>query len=179
MLISVDSFLCVIDVQGTLSKVVEDSQFHLSQIKKLILGVKALSLPILLTAQAPEKIGHTIPEVSELIPEVNEIPRTSFSLFREIALLTEMHNINRKQVILCGFEAHICLYQSAIDLINAGYEVHLAVDATSSRSKTDKEIALQRIYQAGGNLVTVEMALFEMLRDAVHPEFRTISKIIK
>lgn len=174
-----ESLLMVIDVQGKLARMVENDQFHLDQIKKLILGSQSLSLPIILTAQMPDKIGHSVIEVKQLLPDVNEIPRTSFSVMREIEILSALNMHNRKQIILCGYEAHICLYQSAVDLISAGYEVYLVVDAISSRKSIDKEVAVHRVADTGGKLVTVEMLLFELLRDAKIPVFKTIAKLVK
>lgn len=179
MLNGEESLLIVIDVQGKLAEVVENSQFSLQQIKKLILGSQALSLPIILTVQVPEKIGYSVPELKQLLPGVTEIPRTSFSILRDIDVMEAINSYKRKQVILCGFETHICLYQSAMDLLHSGFEVYLVLDATSSRKLIDKEVAVQRITEAGGKLVTVEMLLFELLRDALNPAFKSISKLIK
>lgn len=113
------------------------------------------------------------------MPGVTEIPRTSFSILRDIDVMEAINSYKRKQVILCGYETHICLYQSAMDLLHSGYEVYLVLDATSSRKLIDKEVAVQRITEAGGKLVTVEMLLFELLRDALNPAFKSISKLIK
>jgi nicotinamidase-related amidase len=179
MLNSEESLLMVIDVQGKLAHVVENDEYYLVQVKKLISGVVALSLPVILTAQAPEKLGHTLPEVAELLPQTEEIPRTSFSAFREVRILSALNQHGRRKILLCGYEAHVCVCQCALDLINAGYEVYFVVDAISARAGINAEVAAKRVAAAGGNLVTVEMVLFEILRDAAHPAFKTISKIIK
>lgn len=179
MLNSQESLLMIIDVQGNLARVINQPEFHLEQIKKLIQGAAALDIPIILTAQVPEKIGHSHPEILALTPNTEEIPRTSFSAFREPFVLAKLNKFARKQILLCGYEAHICLYQTASDLINAGYEVYLIVDAVSSRNQTNAEIAIHRVEAIGGALVTVEMVLFDLLKDANHPAFKTISRLVK
>lgn len=174
-----EAVLIVVDVQGKLARIVNESEIIIGQIQKLIQGIKLLNIPILLTNQVPEKLGSTIDEVASLLPDHEQISRTSFSIFREVNMLTKLAELQRKQIILCGFEAHICLYQSAMDLLSADFKVYLVVDCVSSRVQTNKEIAIKNIVQAGGKLTTVEMALFELIRDVRNPVFRSVSKIIK
>jgi len=171
--------LIVIDVQGKLARVVVDSEIVIDQIQKLIKGINLMNIPIILTNQVPDKLGSTIDEVASLLPNHEQISRTSFSIFRERNMLTKLAEFKRKQIILCGFEAHICLYQSAMDLLGAEFEVYFVVDAASSREQTNKEIAIKNIEQAGGKLTTVEMALFELIRDVRNPIFKSVSKLIK
>ncbi len=179
MLNTQDAILIVIDVQGKLARVVADSERVIGKIQTLVKGAQALQLPIILTNQVPKKLGDTIPEIAELLPEQTQISRTSFSVFRELEVMSQLANLGRKQVILCGVEAHICLFQSALDLLQAGHEVVLVADAVSSRDNEDKQIALQAIKAAGAELRSVEMLLFELMRDARHPKFKTIAALIK
>lgn len=174
-----DAVLIVIDVQGKLARVVEDSEQTISQIQKLVKGMLALEIPIILTAQVPEKLGDTIEEIVEVLPDQEQISRTSFSVFRSIEILNKLAELKRKQILICGFETHICLYQSALDLMNSDYEVYLVVDGTSSRRGIDKETAIMRVNAEGGKLTTVEMTLYELMRDAKHPAFKAVAKIIK
>lgn len=174
-----DAVLIVIDVQGKLARVVEDSEHMIGQIQKLVKGMLALEIPIILTAQVPEKLGGTIEEITKFLPDLEQFSRTAFSVFRSIEILNKLAELKRKQIILCGFEAHICLYQSALDLMNSDYEVYLVVDGTSSRKGVDKETAIRRVNAEGGKLTTVEMTLYELMRDARHPAFKTVAKIIK
>ena len=179
MLNAEESVLIVIDAQGKLARVVENSEFALGQIQKMILGAQTLKVPIILTAQVPEKLGSTVPEIAELLSDHEEISRTAFSAYREVQLMVKLSEMGRTQVLLCGFEAHICLYQTALDLLGAGCEVFYVVDAISSRFAHNKDIAIAQVAASGIKLTTVEMALFEMLRDAQHPAFKSIAKIIK
>ena len=179
MLNSEESVLVVIDVQGKLVHVVEDSPLILANIQKLIMGAQALNIPVILTSQVPQKLGTTAPEITELLPEVEPISRTSFSCLREVQFMVRLNELACKQIVLCGLEAHICLYQSALDLLEAGYEVYYVVDAVSARVAVNRQVAITRVKAAGVKLTTVEMLLFEMLRDARHPAFKAVAKIIK
>lgn len=179
MLESNNCFLVVIDVQGNLAKVVADSEYANENVRKLILGSLELGLPIFLTAQAPEKIGHTTETIRALLPEHHEYPRTSFSIWQDKALREAIVKTGKKQALLCGFESHICLYQSAIDLQKNGFEVWMVADAISSRSLQNKEIALSELRAEGVHLSSVEMTLFAILRETQHPTFKAISKIIR
>lgn len=179
MLLAHETALIVIDVQGKLARVVEDSEGAIARIQKLIKIATILEIPITLTAQVPEKIGSTIPEVAGLLPGVLDIPRTSFSVFRSPQICAWLGNLGRPNVLICGFETHICLYQSAVDLLNAGYVVHLVTDCTSSRVDYNKQIALTMLARAGVYLTTVEMLMFEILRDARHPQFKELAALIK
>jgi nicotinamidase-related amidase len=174
-----DAVLIVVDVQGKLARVVENSDNVIGQIQKLVKGMLALEIPIIMTSQIPEKLGGTIEEIAALLPDHEQISRTSFSVFRSIEMLNRLAELKKKQIILCGFETHICLYQSALDLMNSDYEVYLVVDGTSSRKGADKDTSLIRVGSEGGKLTTVEMTLFEIMRDARHPAFKAVARIIK
>ncbi len=179
MLDSNNCFLVVIDVQGNLAKVVADSELANENVRKLVQGSLELDLPIFLTAQAPDKIGHTTEPIRALLPENYEYPRISFSIWADHDLRSALLKSGKKQAILCGFESHICLYQSAIDLQANGFEVWMIADAVSSRVSASKEIALTELRAEGVHLSSVEMVLFALLRNAHHPSFKAISKIIR
>ncbi len=174
-----DALLIIVDIQGNLAKVVNESEKVNAAAHKMIAGALALELPILLTAQAPHKIGHTTDEVRELVPDLYEYPRIGFSILTSPEIEQALKESRRKQLILCGFESHICVYQSAMDLMKAGYDVHLLVDAVSSRDPQNKAYILQELRAEGAHLINVETALYAMMRDANHPAFRTVSKIVK
>lgn len=179
MLSSDQAILLVIDVQGKLARVVNESESHVASVVKLVEGAKLFELPILLTAQVPEKIGHTIPEVASLLPEQEDIPRVSFSVYCDEKVRRQIEKTGRKQALLCGFESHICLYQTSLDMLADGYEVYLVADAVSSRDPFNKTITLQELRGEGVHLTTVEMAFFAMLRDASHPQFKAIARLIR
>ena len=173
------TLLIVIDVQGNLTRVVSESENAIRAVSQLVEGAKLLDIPMLLTAQVPEKIGHTIPEVAGLLPDQVDLPRVHFSIWQDPAVQQAINSSGRRQLLLCGFEAHICLYQSSLDLIGEDFEVYLAADAVSSRNPYNKEIALRELSSQGVHLTTVEMALFSLLGSAQHPAFKLISRLIK
>lgn len=179
MLTPENTLLVVIDVQGNLARVVAESESAILAVERLVQGAKLLELPVLLTAQVPEKIGHTIPEIAGLLPEQSDLPRVHFSIWQDDAVQKAIRSSGRRQVLLCGFEAHICLFQSSLDLTAEGFEVYLAADAVSSRNPYNKAIALQELANQGVHLTTVEMALFSLLRSAQPPAFKAISRLIK
>lgn len=179
MLSSNEIMMIVIDVQGKLASSINDPDYHLDKIIKLIKGMKLFDVPISLTVQAPDKIGQVIDPIKQLLPDHYEIPRTSFSVYREPEMLVQISKNNRKKIILSGYETHICIFQSAIDLINAGYEVIIVVDATSSREMQNKEIAILEMESRGAHLRTVEMLFFELIKDVNRPVFKEIHKLIK
>jgi len=172
-------FVVVVDVQGNLAKVVAESELANENIRKLIQGSLEVDLSIFLAAQSPDKIGHTIESVRALLPAHHEYPRTSFSIWGDEALKADILQTGRKQVLLCGFESHVCLYQSAIDLFENGFDVWMVADAVSSRNLTNKEITLNELRGEGIHLTNVETALFALLRDSRHPSFKAISKLIR
>lgn len=174
-----DSVLIVIDVQGKLARVVLESPSRISQIQKLVKGMMILEVPVILTNQVPEKLGPTIEEIATFLPGQEQVSRTAFSVFREVRILNQLAELGRRQVILCGFETHICIHQSAIELKNEGFEVSVVVDATSSRHQVDLDMAIKDLITAGVKMTTVEMCLFELIKDARHPHFKDIAQLIK
>lgn len=179
MLTPENTLLIVIDVQGNLARVVSESENAIRAVSQLVQGAGLLDIPVILTAQVPEKIGHTIPEIAGLLPDQTDLPRVYFSIWQDAAVQQAIRSSGRRQLLLCGFEAHICLYQSSLDLIAEGFEVYLAADAVSSRNPHNKEIALQELSSQGVHLTTIEMALFDLLQSAQHPAFKGISRLIK
>ncbi|MEL7646188.1 MAG: isochorismatase family protein [Anaerolineaceae bacterium] len=174
-----DSMLMIIDAQGKLARVVAESTAAISRIQILTRAASILGLPLLLTAQSPHKIGHTITEIVSLLPEQPELARTSFSLLADRDCRLALEASARRQLLLCGFETHICVFQSAAEMLAAGYEVTVIADAVSSRQLSDKQTALQEISRLGGHILSTEMALFSLLRDASDPRFKDISALIK
>ncbi len=179
MLKTENALLIIIDIQGKLAEVVDQSEKHNAAAMKMIAGAQALELPILLTAQAPHKIGHTTEQVRELLPEQHEFARMGFSVYTSPEIVDTLKASGRKQMILCGFESHICIYQSALDLMEAGYEVYILVDAVSSRDPQNKSYILQELRAEGAHLINVETAFYAMMRDPNHPAFKQLSKLVR
>jgi len=177
MLTKEGTALVIIDIQGNLYRAMDDREALLVNNLKLIRGAVCLGLPVLVTEQ--NRIGATIPEIRDLLPGVEPIMKDSFSCLGEEKFVEALEASGAKQIILSGIEAHVCVYQTAIDLINKGYKVYLTADAIASRTGGNKEIAIKRLMWSGAILVSVEMALFDLLKTAADPKAREIFKIVK
>ncbi|MDD5168534.1 MAG: hydrolase [Syntrophales bacterium] len=171
------TILVVADIQGNLYHAMDGKQTLLENNLRLIKGVVSLGLPVLVTEQ--RKIGATIPEIVEVVPDCQPITKDSFSCCGEERFTATLKKLTPKQIILSGIEAHICVYQTALDLIDLGYRVFLTADAIASRNSGNKEIAIRRLMTAGAVLTSTEMVLFELLKTSTDPKARDIFRIIK
>ena len=150
--------------------------------QRLLKAAKILNVPVVATEQYPRGLGNTIPELADIIKE-NEnakvYDKTLFSMCTD-NIMTDLKSKvpDLKSVVLFGIEAHVCVQQTALELLDQGLEVHLIADSTSSRSMTDRMFAFERIRQAGGFVTTSESALFMLLKDAKHPNFKEVQKLI-
>jgi nicotinamidase-related amidase len=179
MLTENNTALVVVDVQGKLAELMHDKDQLWGNLQKLVKGARALQLPVLWNEQLPEKLGPTIAPLRELLHDLRPMPKNTFSCCGNDEFLRALEATGRKQVLLAGIEAHVCVYQTALDLASRGYEVQVVADAVSSRTRENKEVALGRMKDAGARLTTTEMALFEMLGKAEGPAFSEIIKIVK
>jgi len=177
MLTRENTVLIVVDIQGNLARVMDDQAFLIENNRKLIRGMHVLDIPVLITEQNP--LGATIPEIADLLPGVQAITKDAFSCCAEEKFMSAVRALNRRQILMTGIEAHVCVYQTAMDLLARGYEVHLAADAVSSRTARDREIGIRKLIAAGAVLTGVEMALFELLQTAADPKAKDIFRIIK
>lgn len=172
-----DTALLVVDVQEKLVPAIADGALVVANIRGLIEGAAALGMTMLATEQRPDKLGPTLPELAALLPES---PSKSMFSCRECADAIEPwleQGISR--VLIAGIEAHVCVQQTALDLLSAGLRVYVAADAVGSRYAVDKQTALGRMQASGVTLTTAEAAQFEWCEDAKHPAFRDISRLAK
>ena len=171
--------LVLIDIQGKLASLMHQQEALYRQLQILIQGAQALELPILWLEQYPKGIGPTIPEVAELLAGQQPLAKTCFSACGLDSFEHQLRATGRRQILLAGIETHICVYQTARDLLDAGYHVEAVTDAISSRTVENKTLGLQRMAQTGVELTGVEMCLFELLRAAGSAEFKTIAGLVK
>ncbi len=171
--------LVIIDVQEKLSRVMYEKEKLFENLQKLIKGIKLLNIPIIVTEQNPNGLGPTVSEIAPLLTDIKPVTKFSFSCCSEEPFLRQLEMLNRKQVLLAGIETHVCVYQTAVDLIEAGYEVHTIVDCVSSRTLENKNLALDKMKSEGANLTSVEIVLFELLKTVANPKFKELSKIVK
>ncbi len=171
--------LIIIDVQGKLANLMYQKKSLFKNLTQIIKGAILLKIPIIMTEQNPKGLGPTIPEITELLPDIEPIPKMSFSCCGESDFMESLKEIGRSQLLITGIETHICVYQTSVDLVRMGYEVQVVSDAVSSRVQENRQLALQRMNDAGIRPTSVEMALFELIKIAEYPDFRKLSSIIK
>lgn len=171
--------LVVIDVQGKLAKIMHHSGELLRSIENLIKGAQLLNVPIIWLEQYPKGLGPTSDNLKQHLTENSPIAKMTFSACKNEEFQTELQKLDRKSMLVCGIEAHICVYQTVQELLRTGHDVEVVADGISSRSLANKEIGLAKMTSLGAKVTSVEMALFELLETAEHPKFKEISKIIK
>lgn len=174
-----DSVLIVVDVQGKLARLMHESDTMIRAQKTLIQACRLLEIPVVWTEQLPDKLGATVDELQEPLSGLDPFSKSSFGCMGDAKLHEQIKAGGRKQVLLCGIEAHVCVWQTAAALLRDGYRVHLVADATSSRSAFNRDIAFRRMERAGVHLSNVEMVLFELMVDAKHEKFRDVTKLLK
>lgn len=166
--------LVVIDIQGRLMAAIHDSERVIANARRLAEAARMLERPILMTEQNPEKLGGTVAELAEAGPVVAKI---SFDSCAEPAFLEALGGDD--DLVVCGCEAHVCVAQTVLTLLEHRRRVFVVQDAIGSRAPESKDVAIRRMERHGAELVTTEMVVFEWLRSASHPQFRDASKLIR
>ena len=169
--------LLAVDMQDKLLNLIPDHEKAVANSVALIRGAKVLGLPIWATEQYPRGLGPTTAAVAELIPE--RPAKTTFHCCAVAALLEQLYGRHVRHVTVVGIEAHVCVAQTALELLDLGFAVQVPADAVASRHKIDWEFALRRLERAGAVVSTTEAALFEWTETVDRPEFKAISEIIK
>jgi len=170
----------LVDVQEKLTPLVDQSESLVKQCCILIKAAKILEIPILWLEQYPKGLGHTVPALAEqLSNHTQPVEKIAFSGCFEEACEKRLREINRDQCVVMGIEAHVCVFQTVIDLIRSEKSVQVVTNAVSSRDPFNKEVALRRMEQEGAGLSSVEMILFELLRGSKHACFKEIQALIK
>jgi len=172
-----DTGLLVIDVQEKLVVKIHGADALLRNIALLIDAARLLGLPVLATEQYPKGLGPTVPALAAKLPD--RFDKVDFSCCAVPAVVETFRRQARPRVLLAGIEAHVCVAQTALDLLARDVRVYIAADAVGSRFPIDHEYALRRLERAGAIIVTSETAVFEWTGGASHPQFKEISKLIK
>jgi nicotinamidase-related amidase len=179
-LLAEDTMAIVIDIQERLVPVIHDNEELLHNTQILIKGLQTLGIPMVVTQQYTKGIGMTVPALSEVFGEdFAYYDKLSFSCAGDEAILKKIEATGKKNVIICGIEAHICVLQTVIDLIANGYQVILVEDCVSSRKERDRQVGIKRAVSEGAILTSYESILFELTRVAGTEVFRSISRLIK
>ena len=175
-----DSLVLIIDVQEKLLNAV----FNKEQVEKksaiVAEAAKILGIPVVITEQYPKGLGNTIPAVKDALAEDTEIfEKTAFSALNNEEILEAIKKHNKKQILIFGIETHICVSQTTAALRELGYEVSVIKDACGSRAEEEYLAGLERMKDNGAYIITTEIALFEWLKGAKHPNFKAVQALIK
>lgn len=174
--------LAVVDMQTRLAQAMVPEEFEevLRNTRSLLISALRLSIPVLVTQQYPKGLGNLHPDLNGVLPAAARIiDKTQFSCCGAPGYREALSATGRRQVVVVGMEAHVCVLQTAAALRDEGYEVFVVEDAVCSRSRTKRDNALARLRHAGIAVSNVESVLFEWLRDAGHEHFKELSKLIR
>jgi len=175
------SALVVVDVQERLFAAMdaEHREEVVKNLKVLATAARRLGLPTLITEQYPKGLGHTLPELKEALGPVEPVERVAFSCCDAEGFSARLRATGRRQVILAGIEAHVCVLLTGLDLLADGYTVHVAADAVTSRTQGSWRMGVDQLRQAGAVITTTESVLFQLLQKADTDDFRVLAQLIK
>jgi len=174
-----DSSLIVIDMQDRLVPAMQAPARTIKNAGILVTAARRLDVPVLVTEQYSKGLGGTVPDVAKLADGVPVLEKMHFSCMKDPDFAEKFYNLDRKQAVIAGMEAHICVLQTAVNLMEEGFHVFVVTDATSSRTPESEKACLDRLSAAGAGIVTTEMVVFEWLGQAGTPEFRELLPLVK
>lgn len=174
-----NTVLALVDIQDKLAAVMDRREELVRRLTQLGRGCRLLGLPILLAEQNPDRMGKTIAELRDVLPDIAPYPKMTFSCWRDPAWSAALKALGRDRVLLAGIETHVCIFQTAADLVAAGYAVEVVADAVSSRTPADRSVGLEKIKAVGAHVTCVESVLFELMGSAEHPAFKDILRLVK
>jgi len=172
--------LVIIDMQEAFRSSISDFAETSARVALMAHAAQLLRLPVVVTEQYPKGLGRTAGEIRSVLPEsLVPIEKTAFSSCGAHEFIAELERVRARQILICGIEAHVCVNQTAHDLLARGYQVHLLTECITARAAHNKEIGLGKMRASGALLSSIEMALFELMRDATHEQFKSVQKLIK
>lgn len=172
--------LLVVDLQERFAPAIPAWDGVVRRCGQLIEGCALLDIPVVVSEQYPQGLGHTVPAIQQRLPaHAARFEKTTFGCGADPQIQQALAEKNRSQILVCGIETHVCVNQTVHQLLAAGYQVHLVENAVASRHTEDSQIALARMRQSGAIPTSVEMALFELMGVARHPQFKAIQALIK
>lgn len=172
--------LVVVDMQEGFRHAVPDFAETAARIALFVHGAQLLGVPVIVTEQYPQGLGRTAGEIRAVLAEdFAPIEKTAFSSCGARSFLARLDETGARQILVCGIEAHVCVNQTAHDLLSRGLQVHLVTDCISARTQQNKELGITKMITSGVLPASVESALFELMRDARHEQFKAVQKLIK
>lgn len=179
MLSAENSLVLIIDIQDRLVAAL-NKDIIVENATKVASAAKSLDIPVILTEQYPKGLGHTVAQLQEALPENSEVvEKTYFNALLEEGMLDKIKSYGKKQIVMMGIEAHICVLQTASALVEAGFEVFVIKDACASRAKYEFKQGIEAMQENGVKTSCVEIALFEWLKGAKNPKFKEVQALIK
>ena len=174
------SVLVIVDIQEAFRSPIPDFEEIAVRTSIMAQGCQILDVPIIVTEQYPKGLGKTAEEIYYSLPESAEvIEKSAFSACGANQFVEKIKSLGVTQIILAGIEAHICVNQTAHDLLDTGFQVHILLDCISSRNTHDKHSGIEKMKLSGAIPSNVEMALFELMKDSKHEQFKEIQKLVK
>ena len=174
-----NSIVLLVDYQERFMPVLHNNQETIKNIKLLLSGANIYNVPIFVSEQVPEKLGVTIVDFKEQLKEAKFFSKKTMSCCGQGGFVDELKNKKIRNVAVCGIEAHVCVLQTCLDLLQNGFKVHLVSDAITTRIPHNKDIAIEKIKSAGAIVSSVETVLFEMAYEAGSEEFRKLQVLFK
>jgi nicotinamidase-related amidase len=169
----------IIDFQERLMPYIHNHEELACKTAIFIRGCRVLGVPLLTVQQYTKGLGETVPELREALGAYTHVEKITFSACGNEEFKGKVAAAGKKHLVVAGIEAHICVQQTVLDLLDDGRSVYLLADGTGSRGEMDKRYAIRRMEKAGAVVTTVESALFEMLIRADHPQRKEISNLVK
>ena len=173
------SALLIVDMHERLAPAVQDAEQVIANCAVLLRAAAKLAVPALMSEHCPERLGPAVPQLRTLLRHDDILTKVHFSCADEAVLMQRIASLARPQIVIAGMEAHVCVLQTALGLVERGYRVCVVADATGSRRAQSHAIAMQRLRLVEIPVVTTEMVLFEWLERADRPEFRELLALIK
>lgn len=168
-----------IDFQEKLVPAMENSYWVIENSKVLLAGLEEMGVPVIVTRQYPKGLGDVVADIKSVTSKATVMDKMAFSCYADPAIKEAIDKSGRKNIILCGVEAHICVLQTCSDLLTAGYQPYFVADCVESRCKYRKKLAVRRVLHERATLGTYETALFELLGSSENPHFKAVSKLVK
>ena len=177
-LLKEESLLLIIDIQEKLAPAMKYGKEVIQNTNVLISAAEEMNMPIIVTEQYPKGLGQTVTEINDRLEDALKFEKTMFSACTD-EVATALEAEGKKKIIITGMETHVCVFQTARDLIGLGYDVFIVSDGVSSRTKENYRNGLDLIRDMGGVVINTETILFDLMKKAGTPEFKVLSKLIK
>ena len=172
--------LVVVDIQEAFRNVIPDFATIAQRASTAVRGFQILGVPVIITEQYPKGLGKTAEEIRQVLPQdLRVFEKTAFSSCGAEQFVTKLEELGVKQVVICGLETHVCVNQTAHDLLDRGFQVHVLCDCVTSRFEYNRLAGMAKMRRSGVIESSIEMAFFELMRDAKHEHFKELQSLIK